>query len=56
MSEREDRLRERDDRPRFASGDQDYDSACGWNNDVDVDKLVRDAKKRDPRAWARRTL
>ncbi|MEP6947503.1 MAG: AAA family ATPase [Acidobacteriota bacterium] len=53
MDETEDVWRERDDLPRFASGDQDYDSARGWNQDVDIEKMVRDAKKRDPRAWAK---
>lgn len=46
-------MRERDDRPRFASGDQDYDSARGWDPGPDIAKLVRDSKKRDPRAWAK---
>lgn len=51
MSDREER--ERDERPRFASGDQDYDSARDWNADVDVEKMIRESKKRDPRAWAK---
>ncbi|MEP6945310.1 MAG: AAA family ATPase [Acidobacteriota bacterium] len=53
MSEREDVLRARDDLPRYASGDQDYDSATGWDNGPDIEKLVRESKKKDPRAWAK---
>lgn len=40
-----------DDRPKFASGDQDYDSAVGWNQHVDFEKVMREAKKRDPDRW-----
>lgn len=46
-------MSDRDDEPRFASGDQDYDSAAGWSPSVDVEKMRRDAMKRDPREWAR---
>jgi KaiC/GvpD/RAD55 family RecA-like ATPase len=53
MSQRQDIYRDGDDRPRFASGDQDYDSAVGWDPRKSSKEWIAESKKRDPRAWAK---
>ena len=44
---------ERPSRSEFASGDQDYDSAAGWDPDRKRrEQLMAESKKNYPRAWA----
>jgi predicted ATP-dependent serine protease len=45
--------RNNDDRPKFASGDQDYDSARGWDPiKENAARMRAEAIKKDPRAFA----
>jgi len=45
---------EETDGPVFASGDQDYDSAIGWEPSGKIRELIAQDKKRNPRAYAKR--
>lgn len=53
MGYKDDIYRDGDDRPRFASGDQDYESAMGFDPRKSPAELIAEAKKKDPRAWAK---